>query len=205
MKNLSRFSKLFLSLAMVVGVLFGAVQGVSAYNERTIICSGGSYFDKYGPGAYWTEHGSMGWCHNPTNWCENGQCGNNSPYNGAPYSMWKTYSGCSLSNYARWNMGNIAQWSYWYTFVPSNYATTTAAPYQITYNGGSGYSFTINQNAYSNRWISLPTTSNYYQVMNTWLTDVTCEGSTRQVGFDETEICKEADSSSAYCPGSHNP
>ena len=58
MKNLSRFSKLFLSLAMVVGVLFGAVQGVSAYNERTIICSGGSYFDKYGPGAYWTEHGS---------------------------------------------------------------------------------------------------------------------------------------------------
>lgn len=84
MKNLSRFSKLFLSLAMVVGVLFGAVQGVSAYNERTIICSGGSYFDKYGPGAYWTEHGSMGWCHNPTNWCENGQCGNNSPYNGAP-------------------------------------------------------------------------------------------------------------------------
>ncbi|KKT86577.1 MAG: hypothetical protein UW84_C0008G0008 [Candidatus Collierbacteria bacterium GW2011_GWA2_44_99] len=74
MKKLNVLSKLFLSLAMVVGVLFSAVQGVSAYNERTIICSGGAYFDKYGPGQYWYEHGNQGWCHNPNNWCENGQC-----------------------------------------------------------------------------------------------------------------------------------
>ena len=192
-------------MVAVVGLL--GAQGVFAYNERTIVCSGGSYFDRYGPSQYWWEHGSIGWCNAPSgnNWCENGQCAHNSPYNSVSRSMWKTYSGCSLSNYARWNMGNIAQWSYWYTFVPSNYATTTAAPYSITYNGGSTYNFTINQNAYYNRWISLPTTSNYYLVMNTWLDDDTCESPSTQIGFDETEICKEADSSSAYCPGSHNP
>ena len=200
------FSKFVLSLAMVAVIGLLGAKGVFAFNERTIICSGGSYFDKYGPSQYCYEHSGYGWCNKTSpGWCENGKCSDQSPYNGVSRSMWKTYSGCSLSNYARWNMGNIAQWSYWYTFVPNGYSTTTAAPFSITYNGGSTYNFTINQNAYNNRWISLPTTSNYYQVMNTWLDDDTCESPSTQIGFDETEICKEANSSSAYCPGSHNP
>lgn len=202
MKNLSKF---LFALAVVAIFGFGSVKGALAYNERTIVCSGGSYFDRYGPSEYWWEASNYGWCHNPNNWNENGQKSNESPYNGVPYSMWWTYSGSTLSNYSRWNMGNIGQWSYWYAFIPSNHATTTAGPYLITYNGGSSYNFTINQNNYYNRWISLPTTSNYYQIMNTYLDDNTYESPSTQVGSDDTEICKEADSSSAYCPGSHNP
>lgn len=200
MKNLG---KIILSFALVAMIGLLGAKGALAYNERSIVCSGGGYFDKYGPSQYWTEFSNYGWCHNSNNWCENGQCSNQSPYTTPPFSMWRTYSGCSLSNYARWNMGNIAQWSYWYGFIPSNHASATG-PYQITYNGGSSYNFTINQNNYYNRWVSLPTTQNYYQVMNTWLNDNPCQG-TYELGFDDTEICHEADGSSAYCPGSHNP
>ena len=174
-----------------------------AYNERTIACSGGAYFDRFGPSQYWTEYSNYGWCHNSNNWNENGQYSNQSPYNTAPFSIWRTMSGCTLSNYARWNLGNISQWSYWYAFIPSNHATAVS-PYSITYNGGGTYSFTINQNNYSNKWVSPPTTQNFYQIMNTWLDDDPCYG-TNEIGFDEIEICHESDSSSAYCPGSHNP
>lgn len=199
-------SKILFALALVTIVGFVGAKGVLAYNERTIICTGGSYFDRYGPSEYWWEHSGYGWC-NKTNpgWCENGQCSDQSPYNGVPRSMWKTWSGCSLSNYARWNMGNIAQWSYWYAFIPSNYATTTRAPYTVTYNGASSYSFEINQNNYYNYWVSFPTGENRWQIMNTWLDDDTCESPSTQIGFDETEICKEASQWSAYCPGNHAP
>lgn len=200
-------SKILFALALVAIVGLAGTRGALAYNERTIICTGGNYFDRYGPSEYWWEHGSMGWCNAPADydWCENGQCAHNSPYNQVTRSMWKTYSGCSLSNYARWNMGNIAQWSYWYAFIPSNYATTTRAPYTVTYNGGSSYSFEINQNNFYNYWVSFPTGENRYQIMNTWLDDDTCESPSTQIGFDETEICHEASQWSAYCPGNHAP
>ncbi len=191
------------SLVAVVLMLFN-VSGVDAWNERSIVCTGGSYFDLFGPSQYWTEFGNYGWCHNPNNWCENGQCSNQSPYNGVSFSMWRTWSGCgSPVNEARWNMGNIAQWSYWYGFIPSNHATAVA-PYTLTYQNGSSYHFSLNQNNYYNRWVSLPTTQNYYQIMNTWLSDNPCQG-TYEIGVDETEICREESGTSAWCPGSHNP
>lgn len=202
MKNNSIF-KIFLILIALVLTRFAKSETVFAYNERNVVCSGGSYFHLYGPSQYWTEFGGYGWCHNPNNWCENGLCSNQPPSNTPPFSMWRTYSGCSLSNYARWDMGNIGQWSYWYVFVPSHHATSIA-PYSITYNGGNTYNFSLNQNNYYNRWVSLPTTQNFYQISSTWLSDNPCS-STREIGFDETEICHEADATSAYCPGSHNP
>lgn len=201
MKNLT---KIALSLVMVAVVLVsGGVKSAFAYNERSIVCSGGGYFDRFGTAGNWTEFSNYGWCHNSNNWCENGQCSNTSPYNSPPFSMWRTYSGCSLDNEARWNLGNIAQWSYWYTFIPSTHATATP-PYLLTYNGGSSYSFSINQNVYSNKWISLPTTQNYYQIMNNWVSDNPCNG-TYEIGVDDSEICHESSSTSAYCPGNHNP
>lgn len=202
MKNLT---KILLTLAVAVGLGLFVTKGVLAYNERSIVCTGGSYFDRYGPSEYWWEKSNYGWCHNSNNWDENGLKSNESPFNGAPFSMWRTYSGCSISNNARWNMGNIAQWSYWYAFIPSNYATSQYAPYLVTYNGGSSYDFTINQNSAYNRWMSFPTTTNRYQIMNTWLDDDSCESSPyNQIGFDETQICKEENSSSEWCPGSHS-
>jgi N-acetyl-anhydromuramyl-L-alanine amidase AmpD len=41
-------------------------------------------------------------------------------------------------------------------FIPSSYATTTGAKYEIHYNGGM-VTKTVNQNAYSNQWVSLGT------------------------------------------------
>ena len=201
MKNL--ISKILIALALVTAVGFTGASSALAYGDASIYCTGGGYFDRFGPSQYWWEHGSYGWCHNPSNWCENGQCSNQSPYNQAPYSMWKTYSGSSLSNYARWNMGNAGGYWYWYAFIPSNYATTTRAPYTITYAGGSSYSFTINQNNFYNYWVAPPTYSNFEQIMNTWLDDVTYESPSRQIGFDEVQKCSEASSGSSYCPGNH--
>ena len=204
MKNL--VSKIFLALALVVVFGFSAVNSVSAYGEASIYCTGGGYFDRFGPSNYWWEHGSMGWCNAPSgnNWCENGQCAHNSPYNSVSRSMWKTYSGDVQSNYARWNMGNDGGWWYWYAFIPSNYATTTRAPYTITYAGGSGYNFTINQNSYSNIWVTPGSrTENFTQIMNTWLSDVTYESPARQIGFDEVQKCYESGQWSSNCPGNH--
>lgn len=204
MKNL--VSKIFLALALVVVFGFSAVNSVSAYGEASIYCTGGGYFDRFGPSEYWWEHGSMGWCNAPSgnNWCEHGECAHNSPYNSVSRSMWKTYSGSSQSNYARWNMGNAGGWWYWFAFIPSNYATSTAAPYTITYAGGSGYNFTINQNSYSNIWVTPGSrTENFTQIMNTWLSDVTYESPSRQIGFDEVQKCYESGQWSSNCPGNH--
>lgn len=185
---------------------FTSVSSALAYGDASIYCTGGGYFDKFGPSQYWTEFTSMGWCNAPAgnNWCENGQCAQNSPYNTVTRSMWRTYSGSQQSNYARWNMGNDGGWYYWFAFIPSNYATTSRAPYTITYAGGSSYNFTVNQNAYSNIWVTPGSrTENFNQIMNTWLSDATSESPSQQIGFDEVQKCSESGQYSANCPGNH--
>ncbi len=204
MKNLVSKIVLALTLAVVFGT--AGISNAFAYGEASIYCTGGGYFDRFGPSNYWWEHGSMGWCNAPSgnNWCEHGQCAHNSPYNQVSRSMWKTYSGSQQSNYARWNMGNDGGWWYWYAFIPSNYATTIRAPYTITYADGSQYNFTINQNAYSNIWVTPGSrTENFTQIMNTWLTDVTNESPSTQIGFDEVQKCAESGQYSSNCPGNH--
>lgn len=204
MKNI--FSKILIALAVVAVMGFTGVSSALAYGDASIYCTGGGYFDKFGPSQYWTEFSSMGWCNAPSgnNWCENGQCSYNSPYNGVSQSMWRTYSGSQQSNYARWNMGNDGGYWYWFAFIPSNHATTSRAPYTITYAGGSQYNFTVNQNAYSNIWVTPGSrTENFTQIMNTWLSDATSESPSQQIGFDEVQKCSEASQYSAYCPGNH--
>jgi len=204
MKNI--FSKILIALAVVAVMGFTSVSSALAYGDASIYCTGGGYFDKFGPSQYWSEFTSMGWCNAPAgnNWCENGQCAQNSPYNTVTRSMWRTYSGSQQSNYARWNMGNDGGYWYWFAFIPSNYATTSRAPYTITYAGGSQYNFTVNQNAYSNIWVTPGSrTENFTQIMNTWLSDGTSEIPSQQIGFDEVQKCSEASQYSAYCPGNH--
>ncbi|MBP9781038.1 hypothetical protein KBC89_00090 [Candidatus Woesebacteria bacterium] len=204
MKNI--FSKILIALAVVAVMGFTSVSSALAYGDASIYCTGGGYFDKFGPSQYWSEFTSMGWCNAPAgnNWCENGQCAQNSPYNTVTRSMWRTYSGSQQSNYARWNMGNDGGYWYWFAFIPSNYATTSRAPYTITYAGGSQYNFTVNQNAYSNIWVTPGSrTENFTQIMNTWLSDATSESPSQQIGFDEVQKCSEASQYSAYCPGNH--
>jgi hypothetical protein len=204
MKNI--FSKILIALAVIAVMGFTSVSSALAYGDASIYCTGGGYFDKFGPSQYWSEFTSMGWCNAPAgnNWCENGQCAQNSPYNTVTRSMWRTYSGSQQSNYARWNMGNDGGYWYWFAFIPSNYATTSRAPYTITYAGGSQYNFTVNQNAYSNIWVTPGSrTENFTQIMNTWLSDATSESPSQQIGFDEVQKCSEASQNSAYCPGNH--
>jgi hypothetical protein len=204
MKNI--FSKILIALAVIAVMGFTSVSSALAYGDASIYCTGGGYFDKFGPSQYWSEFTSMGWCNAPAgnNWCENGQCAQNSPYNTVTRSMWRTYSGSQQSNYARWNMGNDGGYWYWFAFIPSNYATTSRAPYTITYAGGSQYNFTVNQNAYSNIWVTPGSrTENFTQIMNTWLSDATSESPSQQIGFDEVQKCSEASQYSAYCPGNH--
>lgn len=203
-------SKIVLALA-VVGILgFSNVPGALAYNERTIHCSEGSFLTLNGPSQYWYKYNNYGWCHNPSNWNENGQYSNQSPYSGIEYSMRMTYSGCSLSNWGVWNMGNEGGYYAAYAFVPSNHATTTNGHYTVTYNGGSGQSTYVNQNNLYDDWAALPGGQTYKQIMNIQIDDVTCEGSTRQIGVDEAEKCydvadgeSDPTGSTTYCPGTH--
>ena len=195
----------------IVGVLgFSQVPSALAYGERTIHCNGGDFLSLYGNGAYWYTGSSLGWCHNPSNWNENGQYSNQSPYSNFNYDMRYTYSGCSLENYAVWNMSNDG--GYWaaYAFVPQNHATTTNGHYLVTYNGGSGASTYVNQNNMYDDWAALPAGRTYKQLRNFQLDDVTCESPSRQIGVDEGQKCydnPDAESdptgSTTTCPGTH--
>ncbi|HEY0604833.1 MAG TPA: SpoIID/LytB domain-containing protein [Herpetosiphonaceae bacterium] len=130
-------------------------------------------FAKYGPSQYWTA----------------AAYGYNS-------SMWWTYSNGSVaSNYARWTpslsgtgAGNYAV----EVHVPSNYATTVAAPYRIYHNGANNY-VNVNQSLYYNQWVSLGTF--YFSAGGgeyVELTDATgeCAGC-KWVGFDAVRFTKQ--------------
>jgi N-acetyl-anhydromuramyl-L-alanine amidase AmpD len=88
-----------------------------------------------------------------------------------PSEYWRSVTGYGIGNEMRWTKGNgwtevnyaiyrpnIPQAGNYEVkvFVPSNYATSTNVQYQIYYNGGS-VTKTVNQNAYSNQWVSLGT------------------------------------------------
>ncbi|KEO83916.1 N-acetylmuramoyl-L-alanine amidase [Tumebacillus flagellatus] len=66
-------------------------------------------------------------------------------------------NGSVIYNYAIWKPTIPTAGNYEVkVFIPSNYAGTTAAKYEIHYNGGT-VTKTVNQSAYSNQWVSLGT------------------------------------------------
>ena len=156
---------------VIIGLLFG-IKDAYALSGVYIYANNGSYYTAYGPAANWGTINSQGYCG------KYGSC--------SPAYMSYTWSGCgSPVNYALWDNINSAQNGVWNSFVPSTHAGTTAAPYTLTYNGGSSHSFSINQAAYSDQWVG---NLNYFDINNTWLDDNTCPYPIATIGFDEIEI-----------------
>jgi hypothetical protein len=128
-------------------------------------------FTKYGPTSYWYQ-ASIGYGSH----------------------MWWTYvNGTVQSNYAQWKPSLPSAGNYTvYAYVPSNYATSQQAKYRIYHNATNTYS-TINQNAYSNVWVSLGT--HYFSANGTEyveLGDATGEATStyRMLGFDAVKFVK---------------
>jgi hypothetical protein len=156
-------------------VSFGIhVHSASALSGTYNYASSGSYYTEYGPSGYWHTATGAGYCGHISSSC-------------SPNSMRWTYTnGCFLSNQAQWDNIDSAQNGVHKVFIPGVNATTTNAPYTVTYNGGSSYNWTINQNNYYDAWVQ---TGTLYDIRNTWLSDATCEGAgSKKVGFDEVRI-----------------
>ena len=97
-----------------------------------------SGFTFYGPSAYWRPVTGYG-VHNQINWT-----------NG---------NGSTLSNYGIWRPNIPTAGNYEIkVFIPSKYAATTNAKYEIHYNGGV-VTKAVSQLAYSDQWVSLGTYS----------------------------------------------
>ena len=98
-----------------------------------------------------------------------------------------TYTDTTLSNYAQWKPSLLGAGYYTvYAYIPSNYATSVQAKYRVYANGGNYYA-TVNQNIYSNVWVSLGRfyfSSNGTELVE--LTDNTGEAYSlgRMIGFD---------------------
>ncbi|MCB9813762.1 MAG: hypothetical protein H6772_05185 [Pseudomonadales bacterium] len=170
MKNLGKTL-----LGLVVGVFMLATGASAAHAQVYIYANNGSYYDEYGPGAYWYQVNNEGYCY------DSGSC--------SPTYMKYTWSGCSLSNYARWrNDAGSVNWATHDTYIPGTNATNGAAPYTLTYNTASQYHFSINQNAYYDSWVRTdPSDPWWYGIVNIWLDDNPCNG-TSKIGFDEMKV-----------------
>ena len=69
--------------------------------------------------------------------------------------LWTFVNGGTTSNYARWTPSLPSNGTYTVSvYVPSNNATSQQAKYRIYHGGSSDYAY-VNQNAYSNAWVSL--------------------------------------------------
>jgi hypothetical protein len=123
--------------------------------------SGG--FARAGTSSYWHEYGGG--------------------YNG---HFWWTYTNTSgVNNRAMWtpNLPGTGHWEV-YVFVPSPCGTTTNARYRVDHQGVQT-TVSINQNVYSNAWVSLGTyTFNAGTGGDVFLGDETYEGGTHQIAFD---------------------
>lgn len=144
-----------------------SVQGWLRKPRSTVIVNdGGAGYTQYGPSAWWhysmIGYGGMRWTYN---------------------SLAVRY------NYARWTPSLAGGRYEVYAYIPSNYATTRSAQYEISCRNMCAYR-TVNQLAYSDVWVSIgtydfaPGTGGFVQ-----LTDVTGErDNTRMVGFDAVKF-----------------
>lgn len=159
---------------LLVAVMFFTVGAQAANAQVYIYANGGGYYTRYGPSQYWWTVNNEGYCY------DSGSCN--------PKNMEYTWSGCSLSNYAKWDNIDYTSWGVHDVYIPGTNATNTAAPYLLTYNGGSSYNFSINQSVYYDSWVRTdPSDPWWYWINNTWLDDNPCNG-TSKIGFDEIKI-----------------
>lgn len=137
----------------------------------------GNYYTQYGPSAYWWTTLNEGYCGHI------GSC--------VPAYMKYTYESQNLSNYALWShFGYDSGYGTHYVFIPRINATTRQSFYQVVYNGGSTYSFSIDQLSYSDVFVQTSSTR-FYAMGGTWLYDTPWGWGTpagKKVGFDEIRI-----------------
>ncbi|RJR14685.1 hypothetical protein C4579_04690 [Candidatus Microgenomates bacterium] len=170
MKKLSK-----MLFGLLVGVFMMTTGAQAAHAAVSIYANDGGYYTAYGPGQYWYQVNNEGYCY------DSGSC--------SPTTMKYTYSGCSLSNYAKWDNGvGPNGWATHDTYIPGTNAVNTAAPYLLSYNTASQYHFSINQNSYYDAWVRTdPSDPWWYKIGNVWLDDNPCNG-TSKIGFDEMKI-----------------
>lgn len=167
------FASLFLGVALLSPVLL-ITKNAYALSGIYIYANNGSYYAEYGPGAYWHTTSNEGYCGHMSSVC--------SP----AYMKWTYGTECiGTVNEAQWDNIDSAQNGVHKVFIPRVDATSRMAPYTLIYNGASRYAFTINQNAYSDVWV---TTGTFYDIRTTWLGDNPCESPTYKIGFDEIQI-----------------
>jgi hypothetical protein len=161
--------KTFSSTSVPSGLLY-STQGSSGTTE-VIVDNTSASFLKFGPSQYWFT-GNVGY-------------GGTTTY---------TYAnGTTQSNYAQWKPSLPSSGTYTvYAYIPSNYATSQQARYRIYRSGASAYA-TVNQNIYSNVWVSLGQhtfTANGTEYVE--LSDATGEAASlqRMVGFDAIRFVK---------------
>jgi hypothetical protein len=147
-------------------------QGAPPPSNEVIVDNTSARFFKYGPSQYWYT-GNVGYGGTVTYTYANGTTQSN-------YAQWKPSALLGAGNYTV------------YAYIPSNYATSQTARYRIYHNGANHY-FTVNQNAYSNAWVSLGQYSfsgNGTEFVE--LTDATGEAANlyRMVGFDAVKFVK---------------
>jgi hypothetical protein len=157
------------STSVPSGYLY-STQGTSSTTE-VIVDNTSAGFLKYGPAQYWFT-GNVG-------------------YGG---TVTYTYAnGTTQSNYAQWKPSLPSSGTYTvYAHIPSNYATSQQAKYRVYHNGASNY-VTVNQNIYSNIWVSLGQhtfSANGTEFVE--LTDATGEAASlqRMIGFDAVKFVK---------------
>lgn len=104
-------------------------------------------------------------------------------YNG--HIFWTYVNGNKVNSWGEWKAeltnGNYEVFAY----IPKNYATTTNAKYEISYNGGTAIK-SVNQKNFYNEWVSLGTYSFAAgRTKRVRLTDATGESNYKlQIGFD---------------------
>lgn len=137
----------------------------------------GNYYTEYGPSAYWWTTWNEGYCGHI------GSC--------IPAYMKYTYESQNLSNYAVWShFGYESGYGTHYVFIPRINATTRQSFYQVMYSGGSSYSFSIDQLAYSDVFVRTGSTQ-FYAMGGTYLYDTPWGWGTpagKKVGFDEIRV-----------------
>lgn len=108
-------------------------------------------------------------------------------YNGHMY--WTYVNGNVVNSWGEWS-ANLAGGNYEaYAFIPSNYATTASAKYQIYHTGGTA-TRSVNQNNYYDVWVSLGTYGfSSGTTRRVRLTDATGETNYNlRVGFDAVKF-----------------
>jgi hypothetical protein len=162
--------KLFDTNSLPTGQNLYSSHGSTPPSNEVIVDNTSGAFLKYGPSQYWYS-GNAGYG-GTVNW---------------------TYTDTVQSNYAQWKPTLLGAGYYTvYAYIPSNYATTLQAKYRVYHNGVNNYA-TVNQNAYSNVWISLG--RHYFSGNGTEfveLSDNTGEpySQSKMIGFDAMRFVK---------------